>query len=144
MTANLVHHVEATFGGRQVRFDLRDEIAALEVSLGGGAYSCLRRLVSGEWALRDLQLVLSAAIPFDLSEVPSNSVEAKLKRADRRLAEYTGISAGVAESPFVLRVLKENPPARYAVLALKVLEAGLFGIASDQATFDEGAVEVAA
>lgn len=142
MTANLVNHIDAKFGGEYIRFDLRDEMVALEVSLAGGAYACLNRLVSGEWVLRDVQLVLSAAIPERHSGINPRSPEASIRRMNRSMKSL-GFASGVFDSPFVLEVLKKNPPARYAVLAMKIVEAALFGIAEDQASFDENEAEAA-
>lgn len=136
MTANLVNYIDAKFGREYIRFDLRDELVALEHSLASGAYACLNRLVSGEWVLRDVQLVLSAAIPERHSGIDPRSAEAGFRRVSRSMKSL-GMPLRVLDSPFVLEVLKKNPPARYAVLAMKIVEAALFGIAEEQAFFDE-------
>lgn len=142
MTTNLVNHIDAKFGGDYIRFDLRDELVALEHSLNGGAYACLNRLVGGQWVLRDVQLVLSAAIPERHSGINPRSSVASIRRMNRSMKSL-GLPMQVFDSPFVLDVLKKNPPARYAVLAMKIVEAALFGIAEDQASFDENAAEAA-
>jgi hypothetical protein len=132
MTTDLVTYVDATFGGKAVRFELdrTTMIPALESSLNGGAYECLNRLIRGAWQLRDIQLVLSAAIEIEHAEFIS---------VLNRRPPIMGISFPVQSSPAVVRVLNDNAPARYAVLAMKVLEAALFGIAKEQASFDENA-----
>ena len=140
MNTNTVKAVDAIFGGEAVRFELqRDEIRFLETGLGGSAYECLNRLVGGRWTVTDLLLVLSAAVPA--SYAGGNDLSAGRRAMAKALGPHIASNVQAGEHAAVQRVLTENPPARYAVLAMKILEAALFGIAPDIANFDEDAVE---
>jgi hypothetical protein len=140
---NLNTGVMATFGGQAVAMELqRDELPLLEASLDGSAYACLNRFIGGIWTVRELQLVLSAAMPIAAGGFEENSPAAHKRKMIKSMAEH-GFATGVIDSPVVLQVLRERPPARYAVLAVKLLEASLFGLPENQASFDEDVEEAA-
>lgn len=141
MTGTLVNFIDATFGGEAIRFELkRSDIVALENTLGGSAFQMLKRLTSSVWTMRELQIVLSAAIPEEVADRDHNSTEALVAKMHAQFAGHASY-ATVVESRRVLAVLRENPPAVYAVLAQLVLEAALLGIDPTLAAFDEGAME---
>lgn len=140
-------HIAATFGGQSIRFELTsDSIAALENSLRVSAFDLLKHMVAGRWTMRQLFLVLSAAIPSDQSGGGPDGTESKAAELERLVMATSGRTFGqtVVESPAVKTVLDDNPPARYAALAVAILDAALFGVDAEQATFDEKASEEAA
>jgi len=116
MTGLAVDHAIATFGAEEgVVFRLeRSALPAFEAAAMAPAYQVFTRFAGGCWSVRDLETVLSFA------------------------------RSGVAADPAVSRILRTQPPALYAPLALKVLEAALFGLDPALATFDESDREAAA
>lgn len=107
-----VRHVEAEFGGEEVRFELVERLvggeSTLEIALGGGRrpMSLLNAFIAGQWSNGDLHAVLHAALP-----------------AERR-----------NDFHFVSSVISGAPPAPLAMLAGKILEAYLFGLADEGPT----------
>lgn len=136
MTTETVGYVDAVFGGERLRFELdRKDIPGLEAMLGGSAYQVFTKFAGGFWTIRDLEGVLSASVPAQVEDAADRNNRAMLFKMARMMGE-SGFSHG-AVSPYVQGVLRKNPPARYAVLAMRVLEASLFGIAQADASFDE-------
>lgn len=113
-----VDHVDATFSGEPIRFRIPPEnLPGFEAVIHGSAYQCFTRFAGGWWTLADVEAVLTAALPCQPSRSTSRPVQA---------------------------ALRSRPPAVYAVLATKILEAALFGIDDAVAVFDERAAEMAA
>lgn len=113
-----VDHVDATFGGERVRFRLAPEhLPGFEAAIQGPAYQCFTRFAGGWWTFRDVEAVLTAALPLDVDAAAARRVQA---------------------------ALRSRPPAVYAVLATKILEAALFGIDPAVAVFDEEVAELTA
>lgn len=107
-----VRHVEARFNGQMWRFELREKLVGgfsrLEAQLGGRKpYPLFQTFATGAWSVADLEAVLSAALPFADSD--TSALDAFLSRA---------------------------APAPYAILAVKILEAYLFGLPPADAVFD--------
>lgn len=144
MSTAMVNYIAAKFGGEEIRFELkRSDIVALENTLGGSAFQTLKRFTANVWTMREVQIVLSAAIPEESADRDRNSAEALLASMHAQLLNTPGGSSYVTvlDSRRVLAVLRDNPPAVYAVLAQLVLEAALLGIDPTHATFDESAME---
>jgi hypothetical protein len=115
-------HVDATFGGQELRFQLaRDDraIAYLEHAIGS-PFAVWRRLASGTWHVRDVQAVLSFAYPGATPLLVAN---------------VPGIPFPTHEA--VADVLRRSAPAAYVPLAGALLEAFLFGLEPERARFDE-------
>lgn len=116
-TTEKVRHVDAVFGGKEVRFELAQDhfhFSLFEAQLDAkAAYGCLQSFMDGRWSVHDVRVILRFAYPG--------------KGAAWGLCRETDA------------VLEANPPGPYALLAMRVLEAGVFGIKSELAVFDEKA-----
>lgn len=111
-----VDHVDAVFGGEQLRFRLAPEaLPVFEREIRGSAHQCFLKISGGFWTFAEVEAVLAAALP-----------------APRR-----------ADGSIIQRALCSRPPAAYAILAAWILEAALFGIEDSLAIFDENAAEAA-
>lgn len=123
-------HINALFDGRQCVLRLRRDVLRLfERDLNGSAFDLLRRLTGGQWTRRDVELVLEYATMTD-------------KQADHLAGMPVVVSTGLGMSNrggSVANLLNTRPIAPYAVLAARVLEATLYGIAAEDAGFDERA-----
>ncbi len=134
-----VGYVDATFGGSGLRFELdRKDIPGLEAMLQDSAYHVFTKFAAGSWTIRDLEAVLSASVAAQVEDPADRSARVTLYRMAR---QFGGSMLPMHSSPYVQGIIQKNPPARYAVLALKVLEAALFGIKSADAVFDENSIE---
>jgi len=132
---NKVNHVDAVFGGKQVRFAIeRADIEAFERLAGVPAFALLQKLANGTWSVGDLKIVLNFA-----------SMPDSRRHFLRKAAKIGLLSPALMVPPGLVtdvdKVLNTAAPAPFAVLAMKVLEAALFGLPEDQATFDEKAAE---
>lgn len=135
MSPSKIDHVDAVFGGRSVRFRLApDDIPSFEALIQGSAYQCFTKFAGGFWTFADVEAVLRYALPADLGD--DNAVMVALERKAAALG--MGMPSR-KRSDFVSRVLVSRPPAIYAVLASRILEAALFGIEAELAAFDENA-----
>ncbi|WP_131193721.1 GTA-gp10 family protein [Lichenihabitans psoromatis] len=108
--------VEAIFAGDPVRFALRPDqasVESLEAAIGS-PFAAFTRFRDGVWTISDIRMVLGHAFP-----------DAVLMQGLTRVA--------TVDAAIVAR-----PAATYAPLAIKILEAFLFGLAADQARFVEG------
>ena len=117
MQDTLVNQVDAAFGGQAVRFSLsRDPqaCASLEAAIGSpfGAY---KRFVANLWTVTDVRLVLAHATP-----------------GVWLLHGHTRVAA-------VDAALTARSAVTYAPLAVRILEAFLFGLEPARAVFDEDA-----
>lgn len=107
--------VEAVFGGRSVRFGLAKDarsIASLEAAIGS-PLAAFARFKASAWTLKDVRAVLAHAYP-----------------GARLLHGLTHVEA-------VDAALARRPAVTYSVLAIKVLDAFLFGLEANAASFDE-------
>ncbi|MFI5410148.1 hypothetical protein [Kaistia sp. UC242_56] len=133
--------VLATFGGQEMRFAIaREDLVALEMAIGLPAYTIFTKFAGGLWSVTDLCTVLNFAAMSASDKAPHRQTAAVGFNSyvlDRALGRGCGPSR-------IDRVLLDNAPARYAALALKILEASLFGLAPDDAVFDENDRAVAA
>lgn len=109
--------INAVIGGEQARFRLEREPAImlqfLEQRIGKPLFAVFRDVADGNWSTTTFSAILSAAhvgSPHRLS---------------------------LAESTLVRKALTANPPGQYAPLVAKVLEAFLFGIDEQEATFTD-------
>ena len=105
-----VRHVDATCGGESVRFELPTPtpiVGPMQPALRE-PFATYKRFGSGDWSGSDIFQVLSEAHP---------------KR--------------IAALPVIAETITAKPAATYAGLAVKILEAHLFGIDADRAHFDE-------
>lgn len=120
-----VDHVDALFGGERIRFRVAAaDLPSLEALLGGSAYQCFTKFAGGFWTLAELETVIAFAWPS-----PDGGERGAGIPADARLS--------------VQRTLRSVPPGIYAALAMRILDAALFGLDETAACFDERAVEAA-
>lgn len=115
-------HIDAVFGGKQVRFRIRREnnrLIAIGLSISE-PFAIFQKFALGNWTVGDLKMVL-------------------------------GVSYNDGANPYLLVVPKEvedvlcrEPPGVYVPLAVAILEAYLFGIEPERGTFDEKAERAAA
>lgn len=112
---NMVRHVDAIFGGRPVRFRFsapRELMIPLHYAVAlQSPFATFQRFVSGLWTMDDLRTVLSVS--------------------------YEGRGLVFRQVDEVETVLRREPPARYAPLAARILEAFLLGVEERLAVFDE-------
>jgi hypothetical protein len=109
-----VGEIQARFGGRELTFRLeRNEraVACFEAQ-AGTAFAMFQRFATGHWSPADVALVLAHA-----------SVGAP--------------NRSIGLDPAVDEVVARAPAGAYAPLAVKALEAFLFGVPPLAATFDE-------
>jgi len=133
--------VVATFGGQETRFAIaREDLAAFEMAIGLPAYTIFTKFAGGLWSVTDLRTVLNFAAMSSTEKAPHRAT------AQAGFNSYLldlNLRRGCGPSR-VDRVLLDNAPARYAPLALKILEASLFGLDPVDAIFNEGDQAVAA
>ncbi|MFG1465252.1 GTA-gp10 family protein [Xanthobacter sp. DSM 24535] len=120
-------HVTAFIGGKQCVVCLRREvIESLECALNDSAYAVFRRFGRGHWTVNEVRTILNFALLED----------GQVSHLKKMIA-FGFANVPVARHPLVDHVLETNPQAPYAVLALRCLEAALFGISPEFAVFDE-------
>lgn len=110
-----VDHIDADFGGERIRFELprdRKTLKILEAS-GAPAYLLFQRFAAGAWSRDDIARILSLAYPGKRS--------------------YSTV-------PHVEKTISRTPYGKLVPLAVLVLEAHLFGVESERATFTTEAV----
>ncbi|MBN9470198.1 MAG: gene transfer agent family protein [Bosea sp.] len=111
--------IDAVIGGEQARFRLERNqpflIQQIEHKVGKSLFALFRDIADGTWSTRAFLPVLSAAHVG----------------APHRLMG--------SESVLVRRTLEGQPPGVYAPLVAKVLEAHLFGLPEEEATFTDAA-----
>lgn len=111
------NEITAAIGGEQVRFRLeRDQpflLQQVEHRVGKSLFALFRDIADGTWSTRAFLPVLSAAHVG----------------APHRLSG--------SESVLIRKTLEGNPPGVYAPLVAKVLEAFLFGLPEEEATFTD-------
>jgi hypothetical protein len=115
--------VTATFGGQAIKFQLAHDartVAYLEHAIGS-PFAVWKRLAAGNWTVRDVSAVLSFAHP-DFAPVLVSNVPGLPFPAPEAVAD----------------AVQRNPAGIFAGLAVKILEAFLFGLPEERATFDEG------
>lgn len=121
-----VDHVDALFGGERIRFRVAPaDLPSLEALLLGSAHQCFTKFAGGFWTLAELETVIAFAWPSPDDAAPRGAgipVDARLS---------------------VQRTLRRVPPGIYAELAMRILEAALFGLDQAAARFDEREVEAA-
>jgi hypothetical protein len=122
--------ITARFGGRDLTFKIaREDLGAFELYAGSSAFGLFRRIGAGAWTIADIKNVLRFAT------MPSGELEQVRKTvsvAPILVASTIGRAGGFVDS-----VLNTNPPGQYAVLALNVLGAALFGVEGADATFTD-------
>lgn len=111
---NKVDTIAARIGGKDIQFRLGRSsffhIQSLEMLLGKSLFATFRDIADGVWSTTKFGLILSAA--------------------------KSGGHPGRGDA-FIEKVLATNPPGNYAGLVAKVIEAHLFGIAAEEATFTD-------
>ena len=119
--------VDAIFGGEDRVFCIqREDLRAFELAVGMPAYQMFTRFAGGFWTLRDLRAVLVFALASKEADPALDLIRSFAAvtdeggGVDRVNAEHLG---RLASAPIVADVLTSNPPAPYAMLALKVIEA---------------------
>ncbi|HWK14816.1 MAG TPA: hypothetical protein VNS02_10495 [Rhizobiaceae bacterium] len=145
MSDSLVNYIDAKFGGQDRRFQiLREDAHIVERTLGKAAYQTFLDLAEGRWWHRDVEIILSSGLgSFEEPEGPS------IGESLGRLSVAFGNPPVHVDRRFyredddVIACLREHGAAKYAPLALKLLEALIFGITPADATFDENATEAA-
>ncbi len=101
--------VQARFGGQEIEFGLSSHALFAFTIKQKSPYATLERLLVGTWSMDDLETVLRAAY------------------------KRTGsIAKNQADT-----VLLREPPGNYVPLAIKIMQAFLFGLDPDKAVFDE-------
>ena len=116
------HHIDATFGGKPVRFRIRREghtLLAINLRIAE-PYALFQKFALGHWTVADLITVLSVA--YDDGSPKSIIVTPKA----------------------VEDVMNREPPGIYVPLAVAILESYMFGIDPERGTFNEKADPVAA
>lgn len=140
-----VSHVDATFGGRRLRFELyrdRDTVDRLESAIGSVS-ACWGRFKSGDWTVSDVRAVLAMAHPApsarlaDYSPMSLSSIRARIEGRKEQPAtprQPRGVDLSVIDA-----VLSRHPLATYAPLAGAIITAAFIGLPPYAATFDEDA-----
>ncbi len=141
---SLVKHVNATFDGKKVRFELRrDRIESFErrlrwsaserdIQMGASAFAAMRRFHLGAWTAADVEQTLAFA--GETQTAQQRQVEVMERRfgptalSDRANAVATPLKA--------LPGIERDGHAAYASLAETVLRSALLGITEAEADFD--------
>lgn len=142
--ASKVTHIDATFGGKSRRFEIaRDKLTGFEYLAGQSAYSLFTKIAANGWTIDDLERVLGCAL-MDWSAPESRLNRVTLNALRLAVGPLRGSGAIVippAITADVRRVFEGAGPARYAPLALMILEASLFGVDASDNVFNENASE---
>lgn len=130
-----VRYVDATFAGKKIRFELKEEfVHVLEQTLGVSLYQAFAKFSAKLWNFRELQIILSfAAVDALWTAEEKRHLKYVAKIADRG---HTDLVVPAVQA--IKSALAARPPAPYSVLAFLVLEAYLFGIPEEFAVFVEG------
>lgn len=140
-----VSHVDATFGGRRLRFELyrdRDTVDRLESAIGSVS-ACWGRFNSGDWTVSDVRAVLAMAHPMPsarLADYSPMSLASIRARIDGRTEpaptprQPRGVDLSAIDA-----VLSQRPLALYGPLAAMILAAACYGLPAPVAVFDEDA-----
>lgn len=140
-----VPYIIAVFDGKRRRFEIeRELLGAFEQHHDDSAYAVLRRLVSGEWRVKDVEVVLKFGLKIRLKED-----ERQWTYLAKDMYRKTGMSmqlpasllemAGV-EVP-VRDAITKHGAATYAELAMLILTAALMGLKPAEAVFDDGTLD---
>lgn len=124
--------IAARFGGKDLTFSInRADLVRFEAAIEEPAQRRLDRIIGGFATISEIIEVIDYAGPPGYGRpIPSGAVDIMRVRLHRQ-----GRIGG--DQSFSARVLRENPPAKYAVLAQGILAAALHGLPEDAATFDE-------
>lgn len=152
--SEIVHHVDATFGGASVRFQLNrdhDTVTKLEDAVGSVS-ACWGRFNSGDWTMRDVRTILALAHPAPKQgrgmfvhlrpplEIERAMAHLRGERYQRKAPppEPRGVDPATIDA-----VTASRPLATYAPLAGAILAAAFIGLPKNAAVFDERAPLIA-
>lgn len=143
--AETVPYVDATFGGRRLRFQLerdRETIDKLEAVVGSVS-ACWGRFRSGDWTMSDLRTVLALAHPpVPPSGVPERPRLRSLASVMREVKGLPPIPEPVrrgVDVDVIDRQILSRPLATYANLGGLIIFTAFTGLPPDEAVFDEDA-----
>lgn len=144
--AETVSHVDATFGGRRLRFELyrdRETVDRLESAVSSVS-ACWGRFQSGTWTMNDVRVVLALAHPAPptrltgYSPMSLSSIRARIEGRKEEVSQPPRQPRGV-DLAAIDAVLARRPLATYAPLAAMILAAACYGLPAPAAVFDEDA-----
>lgn len=143
------HHVEATFDGKKLRFELRrNRIEAFEdrlrknahdddIVMGASAYAALKRIWGGGWTATDIEQTLGFALETQTRE------QVRLMGVQRSIAKLSAQMGTPMPSHYethtpgdVMPAIERDGHAAYVKLVERILRAALFGISAEEADFD--------